>query len=236
MPLVLAQREPLFAPAPKRDAAAADRSVLITERLVLRPLASWDERPFLAAVSATRADLNRFCPLHRPGESDEALFERHFAMSTVAAVTGKAVRLVVTLAKNPEEILGAVNINNVTYGLEARGTLNWWLAPSARGRSIGAEAIEALFAHAFSDLPFGRGLHRLDGLIDPANFPSLRLAERMRMRPQPGQYERVMINGEAKVHQLYCAFAPTTAMLPASMVELKPLPGLDAILRGSIRI
>lgn len=218
-----------------RVGPALDRDVLITSRLVLRPLHAADRHAFVAAVGAGRADLDRLCPLHREGESDGALFERHLVMAAAAAATGKALRLVITPADDRTRILGAINLNSISYGLENRATVNWWLAPAARHRGVACEAAKALFEHALADLPLGRGLQRIDALIDPANIPSLRLAEHLRMRPQPAMYERVMIQGEAKVHQLYSTFALLTP-LPASMVEFKPLRGLDAVLRGSIRI
>jgi ribosomal-protein-alanine N-acetyltransferase len=236
MPFQTAQpREPLHVAAFGTRPSVRGRSVLTTSRLVLRPLVSSDERAFIAAVSATRVDLNEFCPLHRENESDADLFERHLAMSAIAGVTRKAVRLVVTPICDSELILGAINLNEIAYGFEARATANWWLVPAARASGVASEAVGAVLEHAFADHPSGRALHRVDALIDPANFRSLRLAERLRMRPQPGQYERVVMRGGAKVHQLYSSFAPL-APLPASMIELKPLPGLEAILSGSIRI
>jgi len=212
-----------------------DRSIVTTARLILRPLTSCDEGAFLEAVLAARADLNEFCPLHRGEETDAHLFERHVAMSAAAATTGKAIRLVITRVREPRRIIGAINLNAITRGLESRGAANWWLVPSARRRGIAFEAVQALFDHALGDLPLGHGLQRIDALIEPGNVASLRLAERLRMRPQPGQYERLVIRGDAKVHQLYSAFAQLSP-LAASMIELKPLPGLEAILRGSIRI
>jgi RimJ/RimL family protein N-acetyltransferase len=212
-----------------------DRAGLCTSRLVLRPLDPGDERAFICAVRATRRDLDEFCPLHRNAESDASLFERHLAMAAAAVATGKSVRLVVTPASHPARIIGAVNLNDITRGLEARGTANWWLVPGARRRGIAFEAVRALLEHGLGDLPLGRGVDRIDALIDPANFSSLRLAGRLGMTAQPGAYERIMIRGEAKVHQLFTAFADLPS-LPASMIELKPIPGLDAIVRGELRL
>lgn len=212
----------------------SEHGVLITARLMLRPITPEDKRSFIAAVDASREDLAEVCPLHREGESDELLFERQLAMSVAARTSGRALRLAITPKGDPGRILGAINLNNMTRGFEGRGTVNWWIMPGARRQGLVHEAAAALLDMAFDDLPQGCSLQRVDGLIDPANFASLRLAERLCMRPQPGRYEIMTIRGRPRAHQLYSVFARLPP-LPASMIELKPLPGLDAILRGAVR-
>jgi RimJ/RimL family protein N-acetyltransferase len=218
----------------ERPVYATDRSTLRTARLLLRPLEPADAGAFIGAVLSARTDLDTFCPLHRTGEPDRPMFERQLSLAAAAVVTAKAVRLVIVAPEDPGRILGAVNLNDISRGLEARATANWWLIPSARGRGIAFEAVKAVLDRAFADLPDGCGLDRVDALIDPANIPSLRLAERLRLRAQPGQHERILIAGESRVHQHYTAFASVPAMA-SSMIELKPLPGLDAVLRGGLR-
>lgn len=64
--------------------------------------------------------------------------------------------------------------------------VGWGLVPSAQGQGYGREALEAVLAWAE-----GQGIGRTVCLIEPANAPSVRLAEKVGFR----QYARTRYHG-----------------------------------------
>jgi RimJ/RimL family protein N-acetyltransferase len=100
-------------------------SRLCTTRLVLRPLRASDQQAWVHLVRDSRADLDAFAPLHEPGQSDEALFERQVLLTTEGERTGASWRRVAVL--NDGSLIGCFNINSIRRGLAMEGDVNWWL-------------------------------------------------------------------------------------------------------------
>ena len=103
-------------------------------------------------------------------EGTAALLERYRRAQDDAGISTWAV---------VERESGAV-IGDVGFGLHAgEPELGYTLAAAVWGRGYGLEAAQACVSAAFAHLPYAK----LVAKIEPGNEPSLRLAERLGMRP-----------------------------------------------------
>ncbi len=215
--------------------------VIRTERLIIRPLVSSDREAYIDAVRASRKELDQFCPLHRDDELDDELFDRQLQLGRAATATGRAWRCIAELRAQRGRIVGAFNLNDISYGLDSRAEANVWVRTNDYGNAFAREAMSAVLAHAFGPRWAGRpgegmrlaglGLSRVDGLIAPENAASLRMTKRLGFIPDPHRGpERLVLRGREVEHLPYVLFAPVTGM-----VELKPRVPAGVSLSKSIQ-
>lgn len=198
-------------PADAREALAAFRRCRPLEvlgpgcfrapRLLLRPLQRADRDEFLRVVRASREHLAQFSPLHLPDETDEALFERQLRLAAEGEDGGRACRR--AAFDQAGRLVCVVNLNTIRRGLTCEADANWWTAADATRRGYAAEALHALAAHAFTDLPEGLGLHRLLAGIQPQNAASRRLAERLGFRRLGPERSYLHAGGGWDLHEIY---------------------------------
>ncbi len=193
--------------------------VLRTGRLVIRPL-RWDDREaFLEAVRVSRAELDRFCPLHKEGETDDVVFDRQLQLSRAADATGRAWRRIAVCPDRGGRIVGAFNLNDISHGLVPGAEASFWVRTDEAGKGFAREAIVAMLAHAFAPrwpravAPAGQasglGLSRVDGLVAPGNTASLRLLERAGFHGDVDRPTQVLtVHGRAVEHLRFIAHAP----------------------------
>jgi [ribosomal protein S5]-alanine N-acetyltransferase len=208
---------------PAAPIEVADPNILHTPRLTVRPLAWTDRAEFIRVIRLSRGHLAEHCPLHKDGETDDSLFDRLLAQSQRGLELGRAWRAGTFTADG--RLVGLVNLNDISRGLESQAEANWWTAADAINRGHATEALAAVLAHAFGDLPRGLGLQRVTALIAPSNAPSRRVAAKVGMRRagrpigfggwgsrfHEGGQRGLNINGREIVHDLYEVFAPLTA-------------------------
>ncbi|MCC6676767.1 MAG: GNAT family N-acetyltransferase [Phycisphaerales bacterium] len=162
--------------------------------LRLRPLDPLDRAEYLRLVRATRADLDRWCPLHRRGESDEQMFERQLELARAGEASGHARR---RIAESPDgRIVGGFNLNAIVRGLEFEADANWWIGAQFTGLGLATRGVRALIRHAFDDLPAGLGLHRIHAGIARENLASRRVADKAGFTQRPGLRSYLNVNGE----------------------------------------
>jgi ribosomal-protein-alanine N-acetyltransferase len=172
----------------------------------LRLLCAEDRDEYVRAVSLSRADLDRTCPLHLPDETDAALFERHLRYALEGERSGRAWRRVVELEDG--RLAGGFSVNNIRRGLDFAGTAHAWVASDATGRGIGTAGLKALVAHAFAEPPAGLGLLRLEAWISRDNDASVRIAQ-LAGFVRTGEERSYIPTGERWVlHDFFVASAP----------------------------
>lgn len=216
--------------------------VITTDRLVLRPLEWGDRAEFARAVSDTRDAAADFCPLHRPGENDDQLFDRLLELGRAAEETGRAWRRIAEDATG--RIVGAINLNDISFGIECRAELNLWVRTTAAARGLGTEMVQASIRHAFRPrserqmregeglLP-GLGLTRIDALVAPENFASLALVRRLGFVIDPvSPHEQITLNEQRIEHSRYVLWCER-AFAARSIDDLPPrfARSLESVLR-----
>jgi RimJ/RimL family protein N-acetyltransferase len=195
-PAISRLARPVRVAAPEPDLAAS---------LFLRPLAPSDRDEVIRVARLSRAHLDPWLPIHRPDESDEALFERQLGMTTEGDRAFTACRRIAALPRpaGPDRILGAFNLITITRGLELSGDLNWWTASDALRQGVALRGLQLLFGHALADPPAGLGLHLLRAYIQRDNTPSVDLALRLGMSRRDDGRSHIQTGTRWVVHDLY---------------------------------
>jgi [ribosomal protein S5]-alanine N-acetyltransferase len=204
---------------------------LTTARLHIRPLRASDRAEFQRVLLESKDHLARFCPLTKGdqhGSGERGAFSRHLDLCLAGDRTGKAWRRM--LFDHAGRLVGAININDITRGLENTGEMVAWLSEDAVGKGLAKEAIHAVLAWAFADAPDGLGLHKIIGLISPDNAPSIALVERLGFERGVGEPPvELIINERPVMHDLWVMYAP----VPPTIEPLPPVAEPDRpLVRG----
>jgi ribosomal-protein-alanine N-acetyltransferase len=77
-----------------------------------------------------------------------------------------------------QQLVGEININNVTRGALQSATIGYWIDRDRAGRSFIAEGVAVLLRFAFEQLQ----LHRVEICIVPRNVNSRRVVEKLELR------------------------------------------------------
>lgn len=178
-------------------------------RLSLRPLRPEDNREYLRLVRLSRPELQRWNPLHQPGESDRDLFVRMLDLTRETEARGTGWRRVVQLTDG--RLVGCVNLHSIVRGLEFEADANWWIATPFTRRGYAAEAVRAMLRHALADLPVGLGLARIHAGIAPDNAASIRVAHKAGFVRQPGLRSLLNSDGHWRSYDAYLAVPPDSA-------------------------
>jgi [ribosomal protein S5]-alanine N-acetyltransferase len=106
-------------------------------------------------------------PVYSPAAARE-----HVERLRARRAAGELLALAVT--RNGGDPVGNVNLV-FRFESSAEAALGYWITPAARGQGLAATATRLLARWGFDHL----GLTRIELLIDPANTPSHRVAERL---------------------------------------------------------
>jgi len=145
---------------------------LSTERLVLRQLRLGDA----AAVAAGAGDRRVAAYLIEvPSPYPIALARRWVAHRIAWWHEGRGVTFAVTLAEEPDMLLGTVSLRR--YVRDRRAELGYWLAQPVWGHGFATEAARAAVDFGFRDL----GLARVYAQVLADNRASLRVLDKLGM-------------------------------------------------------
>ena len=145
---------------------------LVTARLVLREL-----RPSDAAAVASGAGDRRVAQylIQVPSPYPVALARRWVAHRIEWWKIGRGVTFAVTLAGEPDRLLGTVSLRR--YVRDRRAELGYWLAAPAWGRGYATEAAHAVLDFGFREL----GLARIYAQVLAGNRASLGVLDKLGM-------------------------------------------------------
>lgn len=173
---------------------------LTTNRLLFRPLAMADHAQVLAAVRCSRETLLGRIPLNRPGETDEAMFLRWVETAAETDNNRSAWRRAAFLENG--SFVGLFNLIRIEFGLEWSCEATWWVDRRFTGRGYATEGVDGLIQYATHDMPVGLGMTRVRAMIQPTNPASLRIAEKLGMRPT-GAIELLPVGESHRPHAVY---------------------------------
>ena len=92
--------------------------------------------------------------------------------------------------KTTDDLIGDLYLKLDEAGKQAE--LGYTFAPTFQGQGLATEAVEGLLEYAFTE----RGLHRIYGVTDPRNTPSIRLMKRVGMRQEAHFKKNLWFKGE----------------------------------------
>jgi ribosomal-protein-alanine N-acetyltransferase len=169
----------------------------------LRPIEAADREWFLAALGRTRADIARWLPLNRPGETDEAYFERQRLLCAEGDRSQKSFRRIGVLDGGTPA--GFFALNSISRGLSWEADAIWWVDAAHQGRGVATAGVRALLRHAFGDLPGGLGLHGVHCGIEAGNDASVRVAEKCGFVHDPAKRSHLQVGDRWAMHEFYLA-------------------------------
>lgn len=191
------------APARPRVIEVIGPDVVRTARLTLRTLRAGDRDQFTRVLRASRDHVAKGMNLHRPGETDEACFDRMLSQTHEGDATGKAWRRVAEVEGG--RLVGMFQVLGIERGLSPKGDAGWWIEPASVGRGLATEGTEAMVRVAMSDPPTGLGLFRIEAAITPDNLASKRVAERAGLRQVGGAVCSIKLGERWALHEVWAA-------------------------------
>jgi len=97
------------------------------------------------------------------------------------------------------ELVGQLNVSQITYGSLSSACLGYWIIESFAGRGITPVAVALATDYVF----FERGLHRMEICIRPENAASLRIVEKLGFRFEGFRRRYIHIDRRWRDHLCY---------------------------------
>ena len=155
-------------PAPGRPGEPGSPATYLplrTERTLLRLAKPEDVAELLAFHTRNFAHLAPSSPRRPEAFLTKAHWQQETARSREDFTAGRSARLLLCLADDPQRIIGAVNLNNITRGAAQYADLGYALDAGLQGQGFMPEAVRAVIAFAFGPL----NLHRIRACYLPTN-------------------------------------------------------------------
>lgn len=170
---------------------------LRTDELILRPLGFADETAFTKALNRSRLPLRKWIPLESKGQSTSDFFQTQVQKAIEGDHSKSACRRAIFL--NDNTFVGMVNLIKIERGMEWTAEVNYWIDNAQAGKGLATKALEAMFDHAFADMPMGLGLHQVRAQICLDNPGSVRVAEKLGFK-NSGHKDLLEINNAMIMH------------------------------------
>ena len=181
----------------------------LEHRLVtVRGVRMRDARAMEKVLESNRAWLSPWeatTPLIRPSSYDAKASIRGLLQ---AAKQGSALPLVLI---HDHELVGQLNVSQITYGSLSSATLGYWVVESVAGRGITPVAVALATDYLF----FEKGLHRMEVCIRPENTSSLRVVEKLGFLYEG--FRRSYIHNDGKWADHFC-FALVQEEVPSGVL------------------
>jgi ribosomal-protein-alanine N-acetyltransferase len=183
-----------------------------TERMRLRPIEESDRAEFVRVHEVSWESFRPWFAALPEGETFDDLFTRHLEQAREGMRAGTRVRLVGLLPDG--RIAALLSLSQIVRGAFDCAYAGWAVNAEVCGRGLGTEGVGALLDVAFTPLPHGLGLHRVQANIIPTNAASLRVAEKNGFRFEGLAKRYLRIAGEWQDHGMYAKLAEEHATRP----------------------
>lgn len=171
--------------------------VLTGRRILLRPLEATDFRSWQRARRLNVEWLTKWEPKRHPKQPDAVEDQEAFASRCAARARerqlGAGFGFGIFLDGT---FIGEMNINSIQRGAFQNCYVGYWIDQRVAGKGYTPEALVLALKFAFEDLQ----IHRVQIAIIPRNEASLRVVQKLEIRPE-GVAERYLeINGQWEDH------------------------------------
>ena len=141
---------------------------LRTERTILRLAEPEDAAALVRFHTRNAAHLAPTAPRRPEGFLTEAYWQQAITRDREDFAAGRSARLLLCPVEDPQRIIGAINLNNITRGAAHYADLGYVLDADMQGKGLMQEAVRAIIAFAFGPL----NLHRIRACYLPTNARS----------------------------------------------------------------
>lgn len=171
---------------------------LVTERLSLRPACPEDYTQWKFVRSRNYDVLKPFEPAWPASCLSPDFFERRIKRLSDDWHNDRTYAFIL-LTRDKGELIGGLNINNVSRGAANFGSLGYWLDQSYQGQGYMTEAGSSVLDYAFSHLR----LSRMNAAILPHNDKSRAMLERLGFAEEGFAKRYIQIDGRRQDHVLF---------------------------------
>lgn len=131
---------------------------------------------------------------------------QRLAQGLEAFAEGTAYRFWLSLASQPERLIGSIHFSQVARGPFQNALLGYSLDEQAQGQGLMNEGLSLAIAEMFS--PRVR-LHRIQASVQPQNRPSLAVLRRLGFASQGLSPRYLFINGAWRDHEVFALIDPS---------------------------
>lgn len=178
--------------------------VLRDGELTLRPLRRRDRGDF-ERLRARSADWLRpwdaTDPLSERGPADFRTLRR-WAHEQARLGTSLPLAMVVG-----GRVIGQITAGPIQYGAVRSAVLGYWVDREMAGRGLAPRAAALVIDHLFAEL----GLHRVEVTVRPENAPSLRVVQKLNLRPEGLRRAAIHVDGDWRDHLVFALTAEEVA-------------------------
>lgn len=167
-------------------------------RLILRPARPGDWPQWKNVRTKNRHYLEPFEPRWDINCLSKRYFHRRIAQQTKSREDDKAYSFII-FHKQTNDLIGSININNITRGPAQFASLGYWLAQAYQGKGYMGEAAQLIINYAFTTLK----LERLNAGCLIHNQKSQNMLRRLGFTEEGRAIKYLQINGIRQDHILF---------------------------------
>lgn len=104
-------------------------------------------------------------------------------------------------------VLGQITAGPIQYGALRSAVLGYWIDREAAGRGLVPRSVALVIDHLFAEL----GLHRIEVTVRPENTASLRVVEKLHLRPEGMRRAAIHVDGAWRDHLVFALTAEEVA-------------------------
>lgn len=144
-------------------------------------------------------------PPRTPDEDTPEAIQGRLVTGAAAFGAGQGWRWWLTLADQPQRVVGHVSLSNLSRGPFQNCSLGYALDAPCQGRGLMHEALQSVITEAFSP---AINLHRLQAAVRPDNARSLAVLARLGFAEEGLARDYLFIDGAWRNHRLFAITNP----------------------------
>lgn len=174
------------------------------QELTLRPLRRRDRAPF-ERLRERNADWLRPWDASDPDRGRTLIdFRTMRRWNEEQASLGTYLPLAITVEGR---LAGQITAGPIQYGAMRTAVLGYWIDRREAGRGVVPRAVAMLIDHLFAEL----GMHRIEVTVRPENLASLRVVDKLHLRPEGMRRAAIHVDGDWRDHLVFALTAEEVA-------------------------
>lgn len=182
----------------KSPAKATDDGILVGTDVVMRPAIEGDMQEWLLVRSRNQDYLKPFEPSWPRDASTPEYYKRRLLRTTRDWEEDRAYAFLI-FHKTTGDLIGGINVNNVTRGAAQFASLGYWIDEEIQGKGYMHQAASEVLTFCFETLV----LSRMNAACMPHNLRSKKLLLGLGFTEEGFAKQYLQINGRREDHVLF---------------------------------